>query len=102
MTMTDRSMPPRPSSFPGVLNSKELLVAEAVHARAWAALGHDERLAAELESDAKARLGRIVLRLIGERPASITDLAAAAVETFKATRPPGPDAGQGGPDAPAQ
>ena len=87
----DSSMPSRPFTFPGVLNSKELLVAEAVHARAWATLGHDDRLDPELEGDAKARLGRIVLRLIGERPASVTDLATAAVEEFKATRPPGPD-----------
>ncbi|MBN9444196.1 MAG: hypothetical protein J0I54_01115 [Bosea sp.] len=92
--MPDSSMPSRPFRFPGVLNSKELLVAEAVHARAWASLDHDDRLDPELEDDAKARLGRIVLRLIGERPASVTDLAAAAVEEFKATRPAGLDAGQ--------
>jgi hypothetical protein len=88
-------MPSRPFSFPGVLNSKELLVAEAVHARAWAALDHDDRLDTELEADAKARLGRIVLRLIGERPASVTDLAAAAVTEFRATRPSGPDGARG-------
>lgn len=82
-------MPNRPFSFPGVLNSKELLVAEAVHARAWASLDHDGRLAPELEDDAKARLGRIVLRLIGDRPAPVMDLAAAAVAEFNATRPAG-------------
>lgn len=100
--MPDSLMPSRPFSFPGVLNSKELLVAEAVHARAWAALDHDDRLDPELESDAKARLGRIVLRLIGERPASVIDLAAAAVEEFRATRPPGPDGTRDRADDPSQ
>ncbi len=100
--MPDSSMRSRPFSFPGVLNSKELLVAEAVHARAWAALDHDDRLDPELEGDAKARLGRIVLRLIGERPAPVTDLAAAAVEEFRATRPPGPDGPRGRADSSSQ
>ncbi len=90
--MSDTPIQSRSFRFPGVLNSSELLVAEAVHARAWASLDHDGRLDPELETDAKARLGRIVLRLIGAPPASVTDLATAAVEEFKATRPAGPEA----------
>ena len=74
-------------SFPGVLNSKQLLVAEAVQARAWAALEEEIRLGLETEAEARDRLGRIVVKLIGDRYASVTDLAAAAVEAFRAARP---------------
>lgn len=81
---------PMPSSnfrFPGVLNSQELLVAEAVQARVWAAIGHDDRLDTELESEARDRLGRIILRLMSNASDSVSDLTSAAVAEFEATRP---------------
>ncbi|PTM39596.1 hypothetical protein [Bosea sp. 124] len=67
--------------FPGVLNSQELLVAEAIQARAWQVIwdgGHyiDER------AD-RAKLGGIVVRLMSDRSKSISDLASAAVAAFK-------------------
>ena len=85
--MFELPMPTSNFRFPGVLNSKELLVAEAVQARAWAALGHDSRLDAELETEARDRLGRIILRLMSSASDSISDLTSAAVAEFKATRP---------------
>ncbi len=51
--------------FPGVLNSKELLVAEAVQARAWAVLAGKGRFRDDDEA-ARARLGGIVVRLMAE------------------------------------
>jgi hypothetical protein len=80
-------MPAANFSFPGVLNSKQLLVAEAVHARAWAALEEEVRLGLETEVDARARLGRIVVRLIADRYASVTDLTTAVVKDFRETGP---------------
>ncbi|CAN5151381.1 hypothetical protein BH10PSE8_BH10PSE8_07250 [soil metagenome] len=81
---------PAPSfRFPGVLNSQELLVAEAIQARAWESLRHDDRIA--VADDDKAKLGSIVVRLMADRSKSIGDLAMAAIEAFKApweTRPP--------------
>jgi len=73
--------------FPGVLNSQELLVAEAAQARAWAALDYDARTDPELEAEARDRLGRIILQAMSRGSDSISDLAAAAVAEFKATRP---------------
>lgn len=74
---------PSPSfRFPGVLNSQELLVAEAIQARALASLRARGDLAGDdLEAD-KAKLGGIVLRLMSNRPQSIGDVSAAAVEAF--------------------
>ncbi len=68
--------------FPGVLNSQELLVAEAIQARAWEAIRNDDHIA--VAEDAKAKLGGIVVRLMADRSKSIGDLATAAVEAFKA------------------
>ena len=74
---------PTPSfRFPGVLNSQELLVAEAILARSCNALGLDQALAGMDKDAAKARLGRIVVRLMSDRSRSIGDLSAAAVEAF--------------------
>lgn len=69
--------------FPGVLNSKEMLVAEAIHARAWTIVRNDLRIAGEAPEEAKARLGRIVTNLMGNGPRAVKDLAAAAVHAFK-------------------
>lgn len=85
--MFESPMPTPNFRFPGVLNSQELLVAEAVQARAWATLGHDQRLDTELETEARDRLGRIILQLMSSGSGSVSDLAAAAVAEFKATRP---------------
>lgn len=85
--MFELPMPSLNFRFPGVLNSQELLVAEAVQARAWAAIGHDERLDTELETEARDRLGRIILRLMSNVSDSVSDLTSAAVAEFKATRP---------------
>jgi hypothetical protein len=73
--------------FPGVLNSQEILVAEAIQARAWAALGRDGMIHVEPEAQARDRLGRIVVQMLTESSTSISDLAAAAVEKFKASIP---------------
>lgn len=70
--------------FPGVLNSKEMLVAEAIHARAWESISNDLRIAGASAEEAKARLGRIVTQLMGNGPkAAVGDLTAAAVRAFK-------------------
>lgn len=71
-----------PFRFPGVLNSQELLVAEAIQARAFAALNAHGVIADGDLDQAKARLGAIVLRLMLDRPGSIGDLSAAAIEAF--------------------
>ena len=78
-------MPVTDFRFPGVLNSKDLLVAEAIQARAWEALRYDERLGTEQAEAAKARLGGIVVRLMSDHPKSIGDLATAAVQAFRET-----------------
>ena len=69
--------------FPGVLNSKQMLVAEAVQARAWALLARNDAFAAIYEEAAKARLGRIIIDLMARPPQSVADLTAAAVEAFR-------------------
>ncbi len=67
---------------PGVLNSKEMLVAEAIHARAWETVRGDPHLAGDEAEAAKARLGGIVARLMSDPSRSVGDLAAAAVRAF--------------------
>lgn len=74
-------MPSSRPSFPGVLNSKELLVAEAIQARAWAALIDDGR--APDDAAAQAKLGRIVIRLMADRSQSIDGLTVAALAAFR-------------------
>ena len=71
-------------SFPGVLNSKELLVAEAIQARAWAALIDENR--ASDDAAAQAKLGRIVIKLMVDRSQSIDGLTAAAIAAFREDR----------------
>ena len=79
---------PTPSfRFPGVLNSQELLVAEAIHARAWQTLTNTDHFDGRDETAAKARLGGIVARLMSDRSKSIGDLSAAAIATFKGHAP---------------
>jgi len=85
--MLDSMMPSQNFRFPGVLNSQELLVAEAAQARAWAVLGFDSRTDIELEEEARGRLGRIILQAMSRGSDSISDLAAAAVVEFQATKP---------------
>lgn len=85
--MFESMMPTQNFRFPGVLNSQELLVAEAAQARAWATLGYDARTDVELEAEARDRLGRIILQAMSRGSDSISDLAAAAVAEFKATKP---------------
>ena len=68
--------------FPGVLNSKELLIAEAVQARAWAKLAGEGRLPDD-DTAAKAKLGGIVVRLMADGSQTVGDLAAAAIATFE-------------------
>lgn len=77
-------MPTPPFRFPGVLNSQELLVAEAILARAWGMLSSDGALAGVDVDNAKARLGGLVVRLMSDRSKSIGDLSAAAVDAFRA------------------
>jgi len=69
--------------FPGVLNSKELLIAEAIQARAWQALDCESELSSEHARVAKERLGGIVVRLMAQDTRSIGDLAKEAVDAFK-------------------
>jgi predicted GNAT superfamily acetyltransferase len=76
-------MPNYDFRIPGVLNSKEMLVAEAIQARAWEFLSHDGRVAAEQAEAAKIKLGGIVVRLMSDRSRSIGDLAEAAVAAFR-------------------
>lgn len=85
--MFESMLPTQNFRFPGVLNSQELLVAEAAQARAWAALDYDARADVELESEARDRLGRIILQAMSRGSDSISDLAAAAVAEFRATKP---------------
>lgn len=69
--------------FPGVLNSKEMLVAEAIHARAWNAISSELKLAAVEAEQAKAALGGIVVRLMVKGSTSVSDLSATAIRAFK-------------------
>jgi len=78
-------MPPRAFRFPGVLNSQELLVAEAILARAWRTVASTYNIPGCDEAGAKARLGGIVARLMSDRSKSIGDLADAAISAFRAT-----------------
>lgn len=73
-----------PFRFPGVLNSQELLVAEAIQARAFASLSAKGDIPGGDREAARAKLGAIVLRLMLDRTRSIDDLAAAAIAAFKA------------------
>lgn len=73
-----------PFRFPGVLNSQQLLVAEAIQARAFASLrANGDISGGDLEA-AEAKLGAIVLRLMLDRTQSVDDLSAAAIAAFKA------------------
>ncbi len=74
--------------FPGVLDSRQLLIAESIQARAWHALQGGAQLSAEEEDSARDRLGRIIVRLMIERSASVSELAAAATAEFKAELAP--------------
>ncbi|MGO4741622.1 hypothetical protein AB4099_34310 [Bosea sp. 2KB_26] len=69
--------------FPGVLNSKEMLVAESIQARAWDAVSRDNRLIGDAADAAKAKLGGIIIRLMSDGSKSINDLATEAVLTFR-------------------
>ncbi|MGO4675488.1 hypothetical protein AB4Z40_21540 [Bosea sp. 2YAB26] len=69
--------------FPGVLNSKEMLVAESIQARAWDAVSRDNRLIGDEADAAKAKLGGIIVRLMSDGSKSINTLAAEAVQTFR-------------------
>ncbi|WP_131858614.1 hypothetical protein [Bosea sp. BK604] len=84
-TQTDNIDPP--SRFPGVLNSQELLVAEAVHARAWHALQSGVDIDLENTAEARDRLGRIVVQLMLGRNASTAELASAAISLFRDEQP---------------
>lgn len=72
-----------PFRFPGVLNSQELLVAEAVHARAWHALQSAGEFNVEHSAAARDRLARIVVRLMIGARASSSELASAAIALFR-------------------
>ncbi len=76
-------MPTSSFRFPGVLNSQELLVAEAIQARALALLEAQGLPAGTDLEAAKAKLGAIVLRLMSGQTKSIDDLSAAAIASFK-------------------
>jgi len=76
-------MPSSSFRFPGVLNSQELLVAEAILARAWGMLSSGGALAGVDVDTAKARLGGLVVRLMSDRSKSTGDLSAAAVDAFR-------------------
>lgn len=73
-----------PFRFPGVLNSQELLVAEAIQARAFASLSAKGEFPGGDREAARAKLGAIVVRLMLNRTRSIDDLAAAAIAAFNA------------------
>jgi hypothetical protein len=76
-------MPIQSFRFPGVLNSQEMLVAEAVLARAWQKIGSDTLQQARYGSAEKSRLGGIIIRLMTDRSKSVGDMAAAAVLDFE-------------------
>lgn len=79
--MPSSPLPVTSFRFPGVLNSQELLVAEAASARAWDLLSQADPLGAD--ELAKARLAAIVVRLMLDRSSSNEDLAVAAIREFK-------------------
>lgn len=62
---------------------RELLVAEAIQARAWESLARDAEVTAMNERAAKERLAGIVLRLMNDRDKSIGDLSEKAIVEFK-------------------
>lgn len=66
-----------------------MLVAEAIHARAWHAIGDDLGLVGDEAEQAKARLGGIVVRLLANGPRSMGDLTTAAIQTFREANPTG-------------
>lgn len=76
--------------LPGVLNSKDLLIAEAIQARAWEALASVEEIPATDVEAAKARLGRIVVKLMASGGAAQGNIATEAVRSFRenAATPP--------------
>lgn len=67
----------------GFFDPRELLIAEAIQARAWECISRDKALDAKGERNAKAQLAKIVIHLMTNRERSIGDLSAAAVEAFK-------------------
>lgn len=69
--------------LPGVLNSKDLLIAEAIQARAWEALASSEAIPAAEMDEAKARLGRIVVKLMAAGGTAQGNLATEAVRSFR-------------------
>ena len=71
-----------PFRFPGVLNSKDLLIAEAVKARAWDALASTDAIPPTEIEQAKAKLGRIVVQLMAAGGAPQGNLADDAVRAF--------------------
>ncbi|HEY5797236.1 MAG TPA: hypothetical protein VIU82_19680 [Bosea sp. (in: a-proteobacteria)] len=71
-------------SFPVALNSKELLVAESIQARAWVALLGNGRAPDDVA--AQAKLGRIVVRLIADMSQSIGGPATVALAALHEDR----------------
>lgn len=78
------TLTPESFRFPGVLNSKELLVAEALQSRAWGVLDARFGFGTGETPLARDRLGRIVLRLMAEGNGSMTELTGRAIEEFTA------------------
>lgn len=62
---------------------RELLVAEAIQARAWEMLARDAAVVAMGERFAKECLAAIVARLMDQRDKSIGDLSKMAIIEFK-------------------
>lgn len=71
--------------FPGVLNSQEMLVAEALQSRAWPALAEAIGFGAHEEAHARERLGRIIVRLMASGEPSVSELTARAIVDFAAS-----------------
>jgi hypothetical protein len=69
--------------FPAGLSSTDLLIAEAVQARAWQAISSDGTMTGDQAMTAQARLGAIVFRLVPGGSKSIDDLAVDAVRSFR-------------------
>lgn len=69
--------------MPGVLNSKQLLIAEAIQARAVEQLRAQGLIEGTEADTARAKLGGIVVRLMADSSQSIADLSASAVRIFR-------------------
>lgn len=69
----------------GYLDPRELLVAEAIQARAWESLSQSGTSGLD-DQAAKARLASIVLKLMTDQSKSIGDLSMAAVSAFRDAR----------------